>query len=304
MEIINPKGILKLTNLSKNTTNKIFNHELNQYRNFSSKSKNVHLTIRLKQENLLNTTPCLTNLINLNTGSSIKIKKSFSSLIQSNENLSSQSSNLNSSTNLKRNYINSCKSNIKYDIVSSIIRKNALCKTNKINVIPQTYFHSGPILKDQDDNMPKFRDSKEKKEYIKLATKRNEIASKGRMEGSYHWALSKIVVAGILGCTVVYGIFGHHMFIDVLLGVLLPMHVFYTFQDLVFDYIPSRRYPRANKALIWIIRIITIISLFSMFKFNTEDIGISDAAKQAWNSAKIHKPDEEIKDEDIFYDAK
>jgi len=131
-----------------------------------------------------------------------------------------------------------------------------------------------------------------------------DIAARGRMEGSYHWALSKLVIAGILTCVVASGIVGHHMFIDVMLGALLPMHVYYTFQDLIFDYIPSRRYPRANKFLIWIIRITTVISLFSMFKFNTQDIGISDAAKQAWNAAKTQKPDEEIKDEDIFYDSK
>jgi len=123
------------------------------------------------------------------------------------------------------------------------------------------------------------------------------------MEGSYHWALSKIVIAGILGCVVASGIIGHHMFIDVLLGVLLPMHVYYTFQDLIYDYIPSRRYPSLNKYLIWVMRIITVIGLFSMFKFNTEDIGISDAAKQAWKAAKTHKPDEELKDEDIYYDS-
>jgi len=193
------------------------------------------------------------------------------------------------------------------DLSNTLIRKNAVnnsCNNNKNNLVLQAHFHSAPILKDQDDDMPKFRDSREKKEYIKLATKRNDIAAKGRMEGSYHWALSKLVIAGILACVVASGIVGHHMFIDVMLGALLPMHVYYTFQDLIFDYIPSRRYPRANKYLIWLLRLTTVISLFSMFKFNTQDIGISDAAKQAWNAAKTQKPDEEIKDEDIFYDSK
>jgi len=310
METINSKfGIYNLTKLRNRSflNNNSIKDISSYYRSLSTITKSVRLTLLPNQKNLLNNT--LSKSLQSNSEIHISSKKSYSSI---NISLPIKSINIkiHSENSINDNQIikskNNCIQLSNYSsLVDNIVRKNALNQiSSNEKKINQTNFHTVPVLKDQDDDMPKFRDSREKKEYIKLATKRNDIAARGRMEGSYHWALSKIVIAGILSCVVASGIVGHHMFIDVLLGVLLPMHVYYTFQDLVFDYIPSRRYPRLNKFLIWIIRITTLISLFSMFKFNTEDIGISDAAKQAWNAAKTQKPDEEIKDEDIYYDSK
>ncbi|KAL6590271.1 CybS-domain-containing protein [Neocallimastix sp. 'constans'] len=305
MEIFNSK--CKVSDIKKFGKTILSCNIINQNRALNIVSKNVHLTFLTSQNQkyLLNNPSEPLKSIKCNSEIYFNTKKSLSYLIQNKINGNRLSSELIKTKivlkDIKNNYT---QSNFSSTLVKDIIKKNAL--NNFIineRIISKSQFHSGTVLKDQDDDMPKFRDSREKKEYIKLATKRNDIAAKGRMEGSYHWALSKIVIAGILGCVVASGIIGHHMFIDVLLGVLLPMHVYYTFQDLIYDYIPSRRYPSLNKYLIWVMRIITVIGLFSMFKFNTEDIGISDAAKQAWKAAKTHKPDEELKDEDIYYDS-
>jgi len=147
MDIINSNKIHKLS--SKNIFNKVFHQDLINHRNLSSNSKSVHLILNPKQENLLNKFQYINNPVGSKSEISINLKKNFSTFKQTNNNISSQSSNLNckshSNSELisQRNYVQLCSNNIKTDLINNLIRKNAINSITNINEISKSHFHSG-----------------------------------------------------------------------------------------------------------------------------------------------------------------
>jgi succinate dehydrogenase (ubiquinone) membrane anchor subunit len=78
------------------------------------------------------------------------------------------------------------------------------------------------------------------------------------------------------------------------LGIVLPLHLHLGFGAIITDYLPQRKFPllyRASRSLLYAG---TALTLYGLYRFNTEDIGIIEGVKALWH-AKRDKEDEEEK---------
>ncbi|KAJ3066248.1 membrane anchor subunit of succinate dehydrogenase, Sdh4 [Podochytrium sp. JEL0797] len=69
---------------------------------------------------------------------------------------------------------------------------------------------------------------------------------------------------------------------DLLLGVLLPVHVHMGFDCMIQDYIPARKFGKWHTVSTWGLRVVTGLVLYSLFVFNTMDVGITSFVQRLW----------------------
>lgn len=110
------------------------------------------------------------------------------------------------------------------------------------------------------------------------------LESGNRMHGSYHWMYERILSGASLA-TITYGVIaGPSNALDVALSVVLPLHCHIGFQTIIDDYLPKRKFGAVFNVAKGSLLVATALTLYGAYKFNTENVGISEAISQLWKS--------------------
>ncbi|KAJ2718979.1 membrane anchor subunit of succinate dehydrogenase, Sdh4 [Coemansia sp. Benny D115] len=112
-----------------------------------------------------------------------------------------------------------------------------------------------------------------------------------RMKGSYHWMNERAVTfitAPILATAFIYGSLPIN---DMLMGIVLPLHAYMGFQQVLLDYFDARRWPVISRVLRYALYAVTGLSMFGAWRINTTDVGLTNYFSRIWNAEKIKKSD-------------
>jgi succinate dehydrogenase (ubiquinone) membrane anchor subunit len=52
----------------------------------------------------------------------------------------------------------------------------------------------------------------------------------------------------------------------------------------IIDYFPKRRIPGAHKAAMWLLNLCTVLVGVSLYQFETNDVGVTEAVKRIWHA--------------------
>ncbi|KAJ3235075.1 membrane anchor subunit of succinate dehydrogenase, Sdh4 [Chytriomyces hyalinus] len=115
------------------------------------------------------------------------------------------------------------------------------------------------------------------------------IEHKSKMHGSDHWTYERyfsILTIPILGSAIAFGpVWG----LDYALGVIVPIHVHMGFDTMIQDYVPARKYTLANSVLSWTLTITTGLVAYSLYTFNTVDVGVTAFVQRLWTGDSTRK---------------
>ena len=102
------------------------------------------------------------------------------------------------------------------------------------------------------------------------------------MKGSTHWMLERAVSVALLPALSI-GIYSPNMICNGLLAMLLPLHCHWGIEQVITDYLPARRAGTfvngLAKALLYAG---TGLTVFGLFRYNTNDLGIGEGIKLIW----------------------
>lgn len=103
--------------------------------------------------------------------------------------------------------------------------------------------------------------------------------------GSYHWSFERLVTIGLVPLTIAPFAAGSlHPITDAVLGATLVLHSHIGFQACIVDYIPKRLYPKLLKAARWALNSATVLVLYGLYEFETNDVGITEGVKKLWKA--------------------
>ncbi|KAH8555662.1 CybS-domain-containing protein [Umbelopsis sp. PMI_123] len=104
------------------------------------------------------------------------------------------------------------------------------------------------------------------------------------VDGSFHWSYERATSAALIPLISTQFVYGPHLVLDGVLGLVLPLHLHIGFDALITDYVPARKYPRANKYLGWGLKATSAAVVWGCFEFNTNDVGITELIQRAWTA--------------------
>ena len=103
------------------------------------------------------------------------------------------------------------------------------------------------------------------------------------MHGSYHWMYERYVSIALVPLIGFPLIAGPSKTCDFLLGVALPIHCHMGFGQVVNDYLnPSKIGSVANKGVMGALYGATALTMYGLYKFNTQDVGITEFVRNLW----------------------
>ncbi|KAJ1567044.1 membrane anchor subunit of succinate dehydrogenase, Sdh4, partial [Nowakowskiella sp. JEL0078] len=108
------------------------------------------------------------------------------------------------------------------------------------------------------------------------------LEHKSKTHGSYHWNIERGLSVISLPLIASAALVGQNSLIDLGLAVVIPLHCHFGLEGLVVDYLPYRTYPviyRAGKILVYTL---TGLTIYGLYEFNTNDIGITEFTKRIW----------------------
>ncbi|KAI8905017.1 CybS-domain-containing protein [Gorgonomyces haynaldii] len=112
------------------------------------------------------------------------------------------------------------------------------------------------------------------------------VAEKSKVKGSYHWNLERglsIVTVPLVGAAMV---FGPIPLVDFGLALVIPAHTHLGIEQMVVDYIPVRKFGFIATLFHWALNIGTLLAIYGLYKFNTNDIGITAFVYRLWTGKK------------------
>ncbi|KAJ2784053.1 membrane anchor subunit of succinate dehydrogenase, Sdh4 [Coemansia javaensis] len=107
-----------------------------------------------------------------------------------------------------------------------------------------------------------------------------------RMKGSYHWMNERAVSVITVPLLATAFVFGPHAINDMLMGVVLPIHAYMGFQQVLADYFDLRRWPAVGRALKYALVAVTGLAMFGAWRINTTDVGLTSYFSRIWNANK------------------
>lgn len=103
--------------------------------------------------------------------------------------------------------------------------------------------------------------------------------------GSYHWTFDRLVAASLIPLTVAPFAAGSlNPTLDALLCATLLIHSHTGFQNIIIDYVPAYRTPRARKLFMWGLNAATAVVGLALYEFETTDVGITETIKRIWTA--------------------
>ena len=73
-----------------------------------------------------------------------------------------------------------------------------------------------------------------------------------------------------------------HPHIDFALGIVLPLHCHLGLDCIITDYLPKRRVGFMHTIVKTTLGLSTVLSIYGLYKLNTEDVGITEYVKKVW----------------------
>lgn len=105
------------------------------------------------------------------------------------------------------------------------------------------------------------------------------------MHGSYHWDFERFLAVSLVPLTAATVINGTGSpTIDLLFGIVLPLHCHLGFDQAITDYLPERKGKYIHKGASWSLRLGTVLVLVACYNFNTTDIGLTELVKRTWKA--------------------
>lgn len=108
------------------------------------------------------------------------------------------------------------------------------------------------------------------------------------MHGSNHWSFERLLSVGVFGLIGAAAACPHKM-IDFAMGVVIPLHCHIGFGSIVTDYLPKRKFPVIGRFSQGLLYAATGLSIYGFYRYNTEDVGITEGVKQLWHAKKEEK---------------
>lgn len=101
--------------------------------------------------------------------------------------------------------------------------------------------------------------------------------------GSYHWTFDRLVAVSLIPLTVAPFAAGSlNPTLDALLCATLLIHSHTGFQNVIIDYVPKKRTPRARKLFTWGLNAATVVVGLALYEFETTDVGLVETVKRVW----------------------
>ncbi|KAI9479874.1 membrane anchor subunit of succinate dehydrogenase, Sdh4 [Coemansia sp. RSA 989] len=110
-----------------------------------------------------------------------------------------------------------------------------------------------------------------------------------RLKGSYHWMNERAVSLISVPLLATAFVYGSHPINDMLLGIVLPVHAYMGFQQVLLDYFERRRWPMISRVLKGALVAITGLAMFGAWRINTTDVGLTAYFGRLWNANKNKK---------------
>ncbi|KAJ2358587.1 membrane anchor subunit of succinate dehydrogenase, Sdh4, partial [Coemansia sp. RSA 2611] len=107
-----------------------------------------------------------------------------------------------------------------------------------------------------------------------------------RLKGSYHWMNERAVSVISVPLLATAFLYGAHPINDMLLGIVLPVHAYMGFQQVLLDYFDHRRWPVISRLLKYALVGVTGLSMFGAWRINTTDVGLTTYFARLWNANK------------------
>ncbi|KAI0004041.1 CybS protein [Xylariaceae sp. FL0662B] len=105
------------------------------------------------------------------------------------------------------------------------------------------------------------------------------------IHGSYHWTFDRAVAVGLVPLTVAPFAAGTlSPGWDAILCALMLVHSHTGFQNIIVDYVPTNRFPRWRKAIMWSLNAATAVVGIGLYEFETNDVGVTEAIKRIWKA--------------------
>ncbi|KAI8319228.1 hypothetical protein GQ54DRAFT_299505 [Martensiomyces pterosporus] len=99
-----------------------------------------------------------------------------------------------------------------------------------------------------------------------------------------------LISAPILATALIYGA---HPINDMLMGIVLPIHAYMGFEQVLADYFDARRWPVISRVLKYALVAVTGLSMFGAWRINTTDVGLTNYFARLWNANKTKAADAE-----------
>jgi len=104
-------------------------------------------------------------------------------------------------------------------------------------------------------------------------------------EGSIHWTFERLLSLALVPLTVAPFAAGSvHPVTDAALGAAMILHSHIGFQSIIIDYIPRNKYTKSHKATRWALNAGTLLVLYGLYEFETNDVGITEGVKKVWKA--------------------
>ncbi|UKZ57451.1 hypothetical protein TrVGV298_011308 [Trichoderma virens] len=103
--------------------------------------------------------------------------------------------------------------------------------------------------------------------------------------GSYHWTFERLLAVGLMPLSIMPSAAGSlNPTTDAILCSAILLHSHLGFQSVIIDYIPKTRYLSLRKILWWGLNLATVTVGVGLYKFETNDIGVTEAIKKIWKA--------------------
>ncbi|WWC69694.1 uncharacterized protein I206_103637 [Kwoniella pini CBS 10737] len=107
-----------------------------------------------------------------------------------------------------------------------------------------------------------------------------------RSHGSYHWAFERVLSAALVPVTVGAAVStgSAYPILDGILAVSLIVHSHIGFDSCRVDYLHPRKFPVIGPIASWILKIATGLSVWGVYEFNTNDVGLTELVRRLWTA--------------------
>ncbi|KAJ9474004.1 Mitochondrial inner membrane protein SHH4 [Pseudozyma hubeiensis] len=103
--------------------------------------------------------------------------------------------------------------------------------------------------------------------------------------GSNHWAFERgLSVALVPLVAAGFAKHGSSAILDGALALSLVVHSHIGFDCILADYLHKRKFPIAGPLATWGLRAATLATLYGLYEFNTNDVGLTELIAKVWTA--------------------